>query len=110
MSFGSLPPVDRALLPAEIRDAPQARREAYTAATGFERLLVQQLTTSLAESAKDAFGGDSPYASLLPDALADGVMDGGGLGLAMQLTDAIAPRTAGESDQAAAPALGGISS
>lgn len=94
MSFGALPPVDRSLLPAEIRDAPGGRgsvREAYTAAAGFERLLVQQLTSSLAESAKDAFGGDSPYASMLPEALADGVMDGGGLGLATQLTDAIAP-------------------
>lgn len=94
MSIGALPPVDRSLLPAEIRDAPPARREAFTAATGFERLLVQQLASSLAESAKDAFGGDNPYASLLPEALAGGVMDGGGLGLAAQLTDAIAPEAA----------------
>ena len=93
MSFAALPPIDRSLLPAEIRDAPQARRDAYTAATGFERLLVQQLTTSLANSAKDAMGGDSPYANLLPEALTDGVMAGGGLGLASQLTDAIAPAT-----------------
>lgn len=93
MSIGSLPPIDQSLLPADVRNAPQARRDAYTAATGFERLLVQQLTSSLADSAKDAMGGDGPYASLLPEALTDGVMAGGGLGLAAQLTDSIAPAT-----------------
>jgi hypothetical protein len=94
MSFTSgLPPIDRAQLPADIRTATPERRDAYEAGLGFERLLVQQLTSSLARSARDALGGDSPYASLLPDALADGVMSGGGLGLARQLTDAIQPAT-----------------
>ena len=55
-----LPPIDRALLPADIRDAPAARRDAYEAGLGFERLLVQQLSQSLTESARDALGGDSP--------------------------------------------------
>lgn len=91
MSFGALPPVDAAQLPADIRDAAPARRDAYTAALGFEQLLVQQLTTQLAESARSAMGGDSPYASMMPQAMADGVMDAGGLGLARQMTDAIAP-------------------
>jgi len=92
MSFTSgLPPVDQSQLPAEIRTGTPARQRAYEAGLGFERLLVQQLTQSLADSARDALGGDSPYASLLPDALADGVMNGGGLGLARKLTDAIAP-------------------
>jgi hypothetical protein len=91
MTLAGLPPVDRASLPADIRTAPPARQEAYTAALGFERLLVQQLTESLTSSASDALGGDSPYASLLPEAMADGVMSGGGLGLARQLADAIEP-------------------
>ncbi len=86
-----LPPIDASLLPADIRTAAPARKQAYEAGLGFERLLVQQLTQSLADSARDAMGGDSPYASLLPDALADGVMAGGGLGLARQLADAIQP-------------------
>jgi hypothetical protein len=91
---GGLPPIDQSLLPRDIRSGPPARRNAYEAGLGFERLLVTQLTSSLAASAQDAFGGeDAPYASMLPDALADGVMDGGGLGLARQLTDAIAPQT-----------------
>ncbi|MGB2712141.1 MAG: hypothetical protein WBC33_11575 [Conexibacter sp.] len=92
MSLAGLPAIDRALLPTDVRDAggrDPMRREASTAALGFERLLVQQLASSLADSAQDALGGSSPYASLLPDALAEGVMAGGGLGLAAQLTEAI---------------------
>jgi hypothetical protein len=112
MSFGAPPPIDQSLLPADVRSGPPARQQAYAAALGFERLLVQQLSGSLADSAQGTFGGGaddagddgtgasaaSPYASLLPDALTQGVMDGGGLGLAAQLTDAIDP------PQAPAPA------
>jgi hypothetical protein len=95
-----LPPIDQALLPADIRTAAPARKDAYEAGLGFERLLVQQLSQSLTDSARDAMGGDSPYASLLPDALTDGVMGGGGLGLARQLADAIQPATAATADRA----------
>ncbi len=91
MSLAGLPPIDRSLLPADVRTAPPARRDAYEAGLGFERLLVQQLSQSLTDSASDALGGDSPYAMLLPDALTDGVMSGGGLGLARRLADAIEP-------------------
>ncbi len=91
MTIAGLPPVDRAQLPADVRAASPARQDAYAGALGFERLLVQQLTESLASSAREALGGDSPYASLLPEAMADGVMNTGGLGLARQLADAIEP-------------------
>ncbi len=94
-----IPPIDQSLLPADIRTAAPARKDAYEAGLGFERLLVQQLSQSLTDSARDAMGGDSPYASLLPDALTDGVMTSGGLGLARQLTDAIQPDT-GNADRA----------
>jgi len=87
----SIAPVDQSLLPADVRQGTQARRDAYTASLGFEQMLVQQLTESLAASAREAIGGDAPYASMLPTAMADGIMDAGGLGLARQLTDAIAP-------------------
>jgi hypothetical protein len=100
MSLGALPPIDQSLLPADIRTAAPARKDAYEAGLGFERLLVQQLSQSLTDSARDAMGGDSPYASLLPDALTDGVMTSGGLGLARQLADAIQPATAGNADRA----------
>ncbi len=91
MTLAGLPPIDRSLLPADVRTAPQARQDAYTGALGFERLLVQPLTESRGATSRDALGGDSPYASLLPEAMADGVMASGGLGLARQLADAIEP-------------------
>lgn len=92
MSFTSgLPPVDQAQLPADVRTASPARKHAYEAGLGFEQMLVQQLTQSLTDSTRDALGGDSPYASMLPDALSQSVMQSGGLGLARQLMDAIAP-------------------
>jgi hypothetical protein len=87
----ALPPIDSALLPADIRGGSQQRKEAYTASLGFEQLLVKQLTESLASSARSAMGGDSPYASMMPQAMADGIMGAGGLGLARQLTDGLAP-------------------
>jgi hypothetical protein len=93
-----LPPIDRAALPADVRSATPERRDAYTAALGFERLLVQQLTESLGSDTLG--GGDSPYASLLPEALADGVMSSGGLGLARQLADAAAPPPPSPADSA----------
>jgi hypothetical protein len=94
MTLAGLPPIDQAQLPADIRTASPARKDAYEAGLGFERLLIQQLNQSLADSARDALGGESPYAMLLPDALTDGVMSGGGLGMARQLADAIEPAAA----------------
>jgi hypothetical protein len=44
---------------------------------GFEQLLVQQLAKELLKTAGDT---GNEYASLLPDALASAVEDGGGLG------------------------------
>lgn len=118
MSFTSgLPPIDQAQLPADVRAATPARKQAYEAGLGFEQMLVQQLSQSLVASAGDpssddgsgdgsgstgALGGGSPYASLLPDALSQGVMGAGGLGLARQLMDAIAPAA----PRTAAPAGG----
>ena len=45
---------------------------------GFEQLLVKQLAQELLKTAGDT---GNEYASLLPDALASAVEDGGGLGL-----------------------------
>jgi Rod binding domain-containing protein len=87
----SIPPLDSALLPPDVRTGSQERKDTYAAALGFEQLLVKQLTESLATSARSAMGGDSPYASLMPQAMADGLIDAGGLGLARQMTDAISP-------------------
>jgi len=127
MSFLSgLPPIDSAQLPADVRDATPARQQAYEAGLGFEQLLVQQLSQSMVDSTGDGssddgsgdgtaaasgLAGGSPYASLLPDALSQGVMGAGGLGLARQLMDAIAPATTGSAPDpsptaSAAPSTG----
>jgi Rod binding domain-containing protein len=87
----SLPPIDASLLPADIRSGSTQRKQSYEAALGFERMLVQQLTKSLADTAQrtdDDTAQDAAtttYRGMLPDTLADGVIAAGGLGLARQL-------------------------
>ena len=89
----SLPPIDTSLLPADIRNGSADRKKSYEAALGFEQMLVQQLTKSLADTAKPLDGGDdtdtdaatSTYQSMLPDSLADSIMSAGGLGLARSI-------------------------
>jgi Rod binding domain-containing protein len=53
----------------------------YTAALQFEQLLTQQLAQDLVPADEDL----GPYAAELPDALAQSVSGGGGLGLALDL-------------------------
>ena len=118
MSFGSIGPVDQALLPDSIRNGTPEQKQAYTSALGFEQMLVDQLSQALASSASpdgsssdtgDGSGSDSgsdsssgsllsgsdpassTYAQLLPTALTSSVMSAGGLGIAQQLASAIAP-------------------
>jgi hypothetical protein len=55
-----------------------ATRSADAVSRGFEQLLVQQLAKQLLATTGDT---GNAYASLLPDALAQAVEDGGGLGL-----------------------------
>jgi Rod binding domain-containing protein len=82
-------PIDGALLPADVRAGGARARELYTAALGFERMLTQELGKSLAAAfegdGEDGSGGQGMYAQMLPDALADGLAAGGGLGLAPAL-------------------------
>jgi Rod binding domain-containing protein len=94
-----LPPIDRTLLPADVRQAPREDQQRYVAALAFERQLIQQLTDRLADTAKALGSGDESdeganavtqaYAQMLPGALADAVTSAGGLGLARQLYDAM---------------------
>ena len=88
--YGGLPTVDRSLLPAEIRSGSRADQRTYAAALGFERMLLAQLTKSMAESAQgeaseDETAASSAYRQMLPDALADAVIAGGGIGFAGDL-------------------------
>ena len=119
MSFGaigsSLPPIDAANEPADIRNGNTAAKNAYREALGFEDILVQQLTQELASTVTspngDGSGGDgsdtsssdssggilgsdpstSAFASLIPTALTQSIMSSGGLGIAQQLAQAIDP-------------------
>lgn len=98
--------VDQAVLPAEIRTGTTEQRDAYKAALGFERQLVEQLakqltaTTNRADDAQ-ASAATGAYRDQLPGALADAVVGAGGLGLAAQIAASLAPageRTAPQGD------------
>jgi Rod binding domain-containing protein len=108
----ALPPINEAALPAEVRNGTKQDKKAYEAALGFERMLLGELTKSLADTAKpagsddggDASSGDgsdsqtqdaasSMYMQMLPDQLADAVTAGGGLGLAQSLYQTIKERS-----------------
>lgn len=110
MSFGtiggSVPPIDAANEPANIRNGNATAKQAYQEALGFEDILVQQLTQQLAstvtspsdDGSSDSSGGilgsdpsTSAFASLIPTALSQSIMSGGGLGIADQLAQAIDP-------------------
>ena len=89
--IGALPSV----LPAEVRNGGKEAKEAYSAALGFERMLVKQLTKSLTDSAAIGGGEDgksgSPaaYREMISDGIADAITRGGGIGIAQSLYDQI---------------------
>jgi Rod binding domain-containing protein len=103
-----LPPIDQALLPADIRRGTSADKKTYAAALGFERALVDQMAKTMAETAKpvdgsdggdSGDGGDQPqdaatsmYTDMLPDQLTDAITANGGLGLARGFYDAMKER------------------
>jgi len=94
MSVSSLPPIDQALLPADVRNGTPERRQQYNAALSFERQLVGELTKALARTAAPADDAQtsaavSMYRDMLPGSLADAVMAEGGLGLARQIDAAM---------------------
>lgn len=105
-----LPPINPAVLPADVRNGTPQHRQAYETALGFEQMLVEQLTQSLAASAQpdtssdssdgsagssDGSGGADPatqdYMNMLPQVLAQSITAAGGLGLARTLVPAPAP-------------------
>ena len=90
-----IPPIDNALLPAEVRDGSATDKKSYQAALGFERMLLGELTKAMADTAKpseDDQSGDAAtttYMQMLPDQLADAVTANGGLGLAKSIFDSV---------------------
>jgi Rod binding domain-containing protein len=94
--MAGLPPIDAALLPPDVRKAGPKAEQAYQTALAFESVLTQQLTQSLASTVSDTGddedAGDastSLTATLIPDALSQGLSASGGLGLARQLYEAL---------------------
>ena len=111
-ALGGLPPIDPSLEPASVRNGNQAAKNAYQAGLAFEQMLVDQLAQQLTATTSDSGGGDdgspdggdgsaggvmgsdpasSTYAQMLPQALTNGVMSAGGLGIAAQIAASIDP-------------------
>jgi Rod binding domain-containing protein len=95
VSIGSAP----ISLPADVRAAGKEGEQTYRVALGFERVLLEQLTQSIAKDAvaggtgggedgEDGGGASaatSTYRDMLPGTLADAVTGAGGIGLAHDL-------------------------
>ena len=120
LDTSAVPPIDEALLPARVRDGSAQDKKDYTAALGFEQMLVNELTKTMTASAdpvgdgSNGDGGDSladtgdssengsilggtdaatsTYLQMLPEQLASSIMSNGGLGLAQSFYDAIRER------------------
>jgi hypothetical protein len=101
--MSTLPPIDNSVLPADVRQAPQADQQRYKTALAFERQLVEQLTQQLSDSATspDAGAGEdgggsssasTSYQQMMPGILADSVMQSGGLGLARTIAASMKER------------------
>jgi hypothetical protein len=86
MSIPGLPAVPSSALPTEVRTGSKADRDAYTAALGFEQLLVSQL---VGEMLPEGSLGEGPYAAHAQEAFATGLIADGGIGLAAQLYPAL---------------------
>ena len=82
MSIPGLPSVPSSALPTEVRNGTKADRQAYTAALGFEQILLGQL---VGEMMPEGALSDGPYAAHAQEAFATGLIADGGIGLAAQL-------------------------
>ena len=81
MSIAGLPQVPSSALPTEVRNGTKADREAYTAALGFEQILLGQL---VGEMMPEGALTEGPYAAHAQEAFATGLIADGGRGLAAQ--------------------------
>lgn len=103
-----IPSLNVADIPANVRNGNKQAQQAYTEGLAFEQVLVNQLTTQLAntvgsgsagstDGSSDSSGGllggssSSAYSSLIPSALTSSIMDSGGLGLAEEFAQTIDP-------------------
>jgi Rod binding domain-containing protein len=107
-----MPTVAATAEPEFVRNGSASVKSAYKEAVGFEAMLVEQLTKSMAqsgglgeggqaggdegegESEGESAGATSLVSSMLPQTLSEALTRGGGLGLATQLTTEIDPAAA----------------
>lgn len=104
--------------PAWVRNGSAQVQREYALGLEFERLLVQQLATSLTETTEPpgegetqeggSGGATSVLSNMLPGALADGVVNGGGLGLAAELAKGMQGTSATPSKSTATAPSGGV--
>ena len=79
-----LPPISDAAIPADVRKAGGTKQ--YKAALGFESMLLDQLSQ---EMVKNTSLEDSPYSGQIQQAFSTGLLQGGGIGLAGTLYQAL---------------------
>jgi len=107
MSFidptSALQPVSATQLPAAVQKGGPQAEQLYETALQFEQVLVEQLTqqidfTGSSDGSSDDGSGDGSgddsttqmYDQMLPDALAQGITSGGGIGLASSIYNSLA--------------------
>jgi Rod binding domain-containing protein len=97
-----LPPIDQALVPANVRAAGPDATKRYDAALSFEGMLDEQLAQALTQTLQGPDDGSdddgtstdaatSLTLQLLPQSLAQGLVAAGGTGLAAQLYQSLTP-------------------
>jgi Rod binding domain-containing protein len=120
-STSGVPPIDVSTMPAAVQKGGTKAEQLYSTALQFEQLLVEQLTQQMSSlttddsssddgsddgSSSDSSSSDgttSMYAQMLPGALAQGITNGGGIGLASQIYNSMAatqglPTTTGSTE------------
>ena len=106
----ALPITSLTRAPAAVREGSSQAKQAYATGQGFEEMLLEQLSQSLAqgnglggegsgEGSGEAEGapleaGGGELQALLPQALTEGIMRDGGIGLATQLMNRLDPAAA----------------
>jgi Rod binding domain-containing protein len=106
-AMSGLPTVAATAEPEFVRNGSASVKGAYKEALGFEAMLVEALTKSMAQSGglgeggqaggsegegeSEGGGASTLVSSMLPQTLSEALTRGGGLGLATQLTSEIDP-------------------
>jgi hypothetical protein len=117
-AVGASPAATDVTQPAWVRNGSAQVQREYALGLEFERLLVQQLATSLTETTEPQGEGESQeggsggatsvLSNMVPGALADGVVNGGGLGLAAELAKGMQGTTATSSKGSSTTPAGGV--